>query len=297
MTATAHRTRHLVLTGASGTVASLVARRLAPTGHRLTLTGRTVPGDRPRDATAGPGAPVRYLVCDHEDPASLREAFRGADAVLVVTNDPTRPQQDRNILRAALDASVGHLVKLSAAAVHDPGADDLVTSWQRENERRIRASGIPWTMIQPRSFMTHALAWAQDIRARSATAALHPDSRNACVAPEDIAEVIALALTDDVHHGRSYQLTGPQALSAQDQTRILAELLGRPLTCRALTRSEARAGFLRRYPPAMAEALLLSADRQAAGAKSATGDTVERLTGRPPTSFTRWATAHLHRFV
>ncbi|WP_225102239.1 NAD(P)H-binding protein [Streptomyces sp. CoH27] len=294
MTATTSTSRHIVLTGATGKVAPLVARHLAAAGHRLTLTGRSVPQQRPQ---SGLQPAVRHVVCDYDRPASLSEAFRGADAVFVVTNDPTRPEHDRNILRAAADTSVGHIVKLSAAAVHDPAARDLVTTWQRENEDRIRNSGIPWTMLQPRSFMTHALAWAPGIRADSATRALHPHSRNACIAPEDIAEVAAQVLGDDTHHGRSYQLTGPQALSAEDQTRILAGLLGRPLACRALSRSEAHDAYLRRYPPAMADALLASADRQAAGAKSATTRTVERLTGRAPTTFTQWATAHLRHFT
>ncbi|MFH8342830.1 NAD(P)H-binding protein [Streptomyces sp. AM6-12] len=297
----ARETRHIVLTGATGKVAPLVARHLAAAGHRLTLTGRSVLRDRPPqgpNGTQGGLQPApRRLVCDYDRPASLREAFSGADAVFVVTNDPSRPQHDQNIVRAALDCSVGHIVKLSAAAVRDPAANDLVTTWQRENEELIRSSGLPWTMLQPRSFMTHALAWAPGIRDNATTEALHPHSRNACIAPEDIAEVASLVLGDDTHHGRSYQLTGPEALSAEDQTRILAGLLGRPLTCRALSPSAARAAYLRRYPAALADALLASAERQAAGAKSATTETVARLTGRAPTTFAQWATAHLGRFT
>lgn len=301
MTAMARRTRHIVVTGATGTVAPMLARHLAAAGHRLTLTGRSLPRDRSPHGSNGPQSGVhraiRHLVCDYDRPASLLEAFSGADAVFVVTNDPTRPQHDRNILRAAVESSVGHIVKLSAAAVHDPAAGDLVTTWQRKNEDRIRNSGIPWTMLQPRSFMTHALAWAPGIRSSATTEALHPHSRNACIAPEDIAEVASRVLGDDTHHGRSYQLTGPEALSAEDQTRILAGLLGRPLTCRSLSRTAARSAYLRRYPPAMADALLAGADRQAAGAKSATTETVEHLTGRAPTTFARWATAHLSHFT
>ncbi|MFE8942177.1 NAD(P)H-binding protein [Streptomyces sp. NPDC000963] len=290
MTPRARTSRHIVLTGATGRVASLTARHLAAAGHRLTLVSRTA-----RTTGLPPGA--RHVACDYDNPALLAETFRGADAVLVVTNDPTRPAHDRNIVRAAVEASAGHLVKLSAAAVHDPAADDLVTTWQRENERLVRDSGIPWTLLQPRSFMTHALAWAPGVRDAATTRALHPHSRNACIAPEDIAEVAALVLGDDDHHHRSYRLTGPRALSAHEQTEVLAALLGRPLTCLPLTPDEARALHLLTYPRAMADALLASADRQAAGAKSGTTDTVERLTGRAPTTFAQWAAAHLHRFA
>ncbi|AYN38380.1 hypothetical protein D9753_04945 [Streptomyces dangxiongensis] len=289
MTATATTSRHIVLTGATGQIAPLVVRHLAA-HHRLTLTSRTA-----RTTTRRPGA--EHVACDYDAPESLVDAFRGADALFVVTNDPTRPEHDRNILKAAVEASVGHIVKLSAAAVHDRGAQDLVTRWQRDNEERIRRSGIPWTMIQPRLFMSHALAWASSIRTAGVTYALHPHSRNACIAPEDIAEASARVLGDAQHHFRSYELTGPQSLTAHEQSAVLAELLGRPLVCRELSRAEAHASYSRRYPTAMADALVASAERQLAGAKARTTDTVERLTGRPATTFAEWAARHRDRFV
>ncbi|MFF7369597.1 NAD(P)H-binding protein [Streptomyces tricolor] len=281
--------RHIVLTGATGQIAPLVARHL-DARHRITLTSRTAPAAAHR-------AGVRHVACDYDDPGSLLDAFRGADALFVVTNDPTRPGHDRNIVRAAIEAGVGHIVKLSAAAVHDGRAHDLITRWQRANEERIRDSGIPWTMIQPRSFMSHALAWAPDIRRDGVVHALHPHSRNACIAPEDIAQVSARVLGDGGHHFQSYQLTGPQPLSAHEQCAVLSELLGRRLVCRELSRQEAHARYARRYSPAMADALLAGAERQLAGAKAGTTDTVERLTGRPATTFAEWAAGHLDRFA
>ncbi|MFS0691455.1 NAD(P)H-binding protein [Streptomyces nitrosporeus] len=279
---------HVVLTGATGQIASLMVRHLAAR-HRVTLTSRTPPS-----AVRPPG--VRHVACDYDAYGSVVDAFRGADALFVVTADPMRPEHDRNVVRAAVEVSVKHIVKLSAAAVLDGAAHDLVTTWQRSNEERIKASGIPWTMVQPRSFMSHAFGWAPGIRGRGSTYALYPHSRNACIAPEDIAEVSALLLGDSRHHGRSYQLTGPQALSAHEQSAVLAELLGRPLVCRALSPGEARLRYLRRYPAAMADALLTSARRQLAGAKAHVTDTVERLTGRPATTFAQWAADHRDRF-
>ncbi|MFG3408241.1 NAD(P)H-binding protein [Streptomyces sp. NPDC048142] len=279
---------HVVLTGATGQIAPLMVRHLTA-HHRVTLTSRTPPPmvRHPR---------VRHVTCDYDAYGSLVDAFRGADALFVVTSDPTRPEHDRNIVRAAVQASVKHIVKLSAAAVLDSAAHDLVTEWQRSNEERIKASGVPWTMVQPRSFMSHALGWAPGIRSHDSTYALYPHSRNACIAPEDIAEVSALVLGDSRHHFRSYQLTGPQPLSAHEKSAVLAELLGRPLVCRALSPEEAHLHYSRRYPAAMADALLASAGRQLAGAKAHATDTVERLTGRPATTFAQWAADHRDRF-
>ena len=288
MTGTAAVSRHIVLTGATGQIASLMVRNLAP-HHRLTLTSRT-----PRRAVQRSG--IRHVTCDYGDLDSVVDAFRGADALFVVTNDPTRPEHDRNIVRAAVKVSVGHIVKLSAAAVRDSAARELITEWQRTNEDRIKSSGIPWTMIQPRSFMSHALVWASSIRSSGTTYALHPHSRNACIAPEDVADVSTRVLGDAKHHFQSYQVTGPQSLSAHEQSAVLAELLRRPLTCRELSREEAYATYARRYSPVMADALIASAERQLAGAKAHTTDTVGRLIGRRATTFAQWATGHRDRF-
>ncbi|WP_331740530.1 NAD(P)H-binding protein (plasmid) [Streptomyces cyaneofuscatus] len=279
---------HLVLTGATGQIAPLMVRHLAP-HHRVTLTSRT-----PSPTAERPG--VRHIACDYSAYGSLVAAFRDADVLFVVTSNPLRSEHDRNVVKAAVEAGVGHIVQLSAAAVLDSAAHDLVTEWQRGNEERVKASGIPWTMVQPRSFMSHALGWAPDIRGHDSTYALYPHSRNACVAPEDVAEASARILGDSSHHYRSYQLTGPHALSAHEQSEILAEMLGRPVICRALSPEEAHLRYSRRYPAQMADALLMSAERQLAGAKAHITDTVERITGRPAITFAQWALGHRDRF-
>ncbi|MCE0444849.1 hypothetical protein LT493_04775 [Streptomyces tricolor] len=70
-----------------------------------------------------------------------------------------------------------------------------------------------------------------------------------------------------------------------------------PWSAGELSRQEAHARYARRYSPAMADALLAGAERQLAGAKAGTTDTVERLTGRPATTFAEWAAGHLDRFA
>ncbi|MGW7595728.1 SDR family NAD(P)-dependent oxidoreductase, partial [Streptomyces rubiginosohelvolus] len=75
-------------------------------------------------------------------------------------------------------------------------------------------------------------------------------SANACVDPGDVAEVAALALSgpDRDHAGRAYTLTGPQALSATEQTAQLAALLGLPLRFEELSPQQARTALAARYP-------------------------------------------------
>ncbi|MEU4270356.1 NAD(P)H-binding protein [Streptomyces sp. NPDC026092] len=283
--------RRIVLAGATGTVGRLAAARLAAAGtYDVTLLTR----DPARAAALG--LPGRLVGADFASPATLRTALRGADALLLVTNDPLSPEHDVNLLHAATAAGTPHVVKLSAQAVTDPDADDAITRWQRENEERLRASGLPWTLLRPRSFMTHALAWRDDIARHGIVRALHGDSLNSCVDPADIADAAVQALTGTGHIGRTYALTGPRAISVREKTATLSEVLGRPLVFEEISLDRARQEWRRRMPEILVDARTLSAERQNRGSKAAVADGVREATGHAPRSFRTWATEHAPAF-
>ncbi|MZD09666.1 NAD(P)H-binding protein [Streptomyces sp. SID5785] len=279
----------IAVTGASGTIGSLVAGRLA-THHALRLLTRHP------ERLAGSFADAELVRADYSDPPSLRRALQGVDAALLVTNDPLA-DHDRPFVQAARSAGVRHLVKLSAAAVEDAGADDLITSWQRRNERIIRSSGLDWTFLRPRAFMSNALSWAPGIRSDGVVRALHGASLNSCVDPRDVADVAVQALARKLPVGTAHRLTGPTALSPRMQTALLSRALGRSLTFEELDAGQARAHLERQLPRPVAEALLRSAQRQYAGAKRQVTTEVEDLLGRPARSFRTWATDHAYRFT
>ncbi|KAA0917827.1 hypothetical protein FGF04_38040 [Streptomyces apricus] len=186
---------------------------------------------------------------------------------------------------------------MSAASVADERAQDLITRWQRACEAALTSSGLGWTLLRPRAFMSNALSWAPSVRAEGLVRSLYGHAPNACVHPRDIADVAVLALTEQGHAGRAYTLTGPQSLSAVQQTQQLARALGRRLRFAELEPAQARTALLRRHPAAVAEALLESALRQKAGAKAQVLDTVRALTGRAPRAFGTWAHDHAHAFT
>lgn len=281
----------ILLTGATGTVGGLVARRLRGTVPLRLLTRRP---DRAADL-AGPQ--VEVVGSDFDDPASLRAALTGVTSTLLVTANPLTHAHDEHFVAAAREAGVRQVVKLSALAVTDPDAADLITAWQRRNEQLLRESGLLWTLLRPRAFMSNTLGWAISVRAEGVVRAAGGTAVNATVDPRDIAEVAALTLLDPkAHAGRAYALTGPEAISAEDQTKILGELLERPLGFEELTEAEALRRLLGRYPAPIAEALAESAARGRAGAKAQVDPTVEELLGRPAGSYRQWALDHLEAF-
>ncbi|MEU7132753.1 NAD(P)H-binding protein [Streptomyces sp. NPDC046261] len=280
----------ILVTGASGTVGGATARLLTASGHAVRLLGR----DAARLPDLGPRAEA--VTGDFADVAALRSAMTGIHAVLVVTGDPRLPGHDANVVRAAQDAGVRHLVKLSALAVTDPGAQDLITCWQRAAEERVRASGLGWTLLRPRAFMTNTLAWADGIRGSGTVRAWPADASNACVDPRDVAHVAARALTEDGHAGQAYALTGPAAVTARQQAELLGRALGRPLAFEELAPEQVRRAAEARYGAEVAQALLESAERQVQGAKSRVDPALEHLLGRPGRTFEEWAREHASLF-
>ncbi|MFE5589715.1 NAD(P)H-binding protein [Streptomyces sp. NPDC056549] len=279
----------ILVTGATGTVGREVARLLAPIRPLRILTRR------PELATVQ-GPAVTVVRGGFTDPDSLHRALTGVHAAFLVTNRVAE-EDDARFIDAARACGVRHLVKLSAAAVEDPEADDLITRWQRENERVLRESGLAWTLLRPRSFMSNTLSWAPAIRSEGVVRALYGESANACVDPRDIAEVAVHALTQDGQEGRVHALSGPEAVTAAEQTAVLSKVLGRPLRFEELGPERARSALLDRYPEAVAEALLHSAGRQQAGAKARVESAVPALLGRPARTFGTWAADHAQAFA
>lgn len=279
----------ILVTGATGTVGRALLARL-PTGCAVRVLARD-----PGRVTAAAGGGVEVVTGDYGDADALARAMAGVRAAFLVTNRVA--DDDLRLVRAARAGGVRHLVKLSAAAVADPSADDAITRWQRDAEAAVCGSGLAWTLLRPRAFMSNALSWAPSIRAERVVRALYGTSGNACVDPRDIAEVAVRALTEGGHAGAVHTLTGPEVISPAEQTAQLGRLLQVPLRFEELAPDAARAVLRARYPEPVVEALLSSAGRQRDGAKEQVSDTVRAVTGRPARSFRDWAGDHLSSFA
>ncbi|MBK3532317.1 NmrA family NAD(P)-binding protein [Streptomyces rubiginosohelvolus] len=279
----------ILVTGATGAVGREVAGLLAAAGPVRILARRperlTVRGDG-----------VEVVEGAYGDRPALDRALEGVSSVFLVTNSPTDPDDER-VAGAAAAAGVRHLVKLSMMAVEEPGADDFITRWQRRNEETIRASGVPWTFVRPRTFMSNTLSWAPGIRSAGVVRALYGDAPVACVDPRDVAAVAVAVLTGEGHEGRTYAVSGPEAITAREQTAQLSRVLGRPLRFEELGLDAARTALLAKYPRPAAEAFLESAERQRAGAKAAVVPTVEELTGCQARPYRTWAADHADAFA
>jgi uncharacterized protein YbjT (DUF2867 family) len=279
----------ILVTGATGTVGRELLRRL-PADVRVRVMAR----DPGRVAAAGPQ--IETVAGDYTDTRSLERALAGVRTAFLVTT-AVEGQHDERFLRAARAAGLQRVVKLSAAAVLDDRAQDLITRWQRASEEALRGCGLEWTLLRPRAFMSNCLSWAASVRGEGVVRALNGTSVSPCVDPRDIAGAAVRVLTEEGHEGRAYTLTGPEAIAPVEQARQLGRLLGVPLRFEELSPQQARAGLGLRYPQPVVEALLASAERQRAGAKARVDGALAALLGRPATTFREWARDHLEAFA
>jgi uncharacterized protein YbjT (DUF2867 family) len=208
----------ILVTGATGTIGSEVFQRLAAAGERPRAFVRD-----PHIARARLGDAVEHVVGDLDRPETVEAALAGVDRVFLLTRQSSRqPQQERNVIHAAVRSGVRQLVKLSVfrAAERSPLR---IARQHREAERALERSGLSYTIVRPVFLMQNLLGMLRGGAIRTAA----EDGRVAMVDARDVAAVAVAALTSRGRDGKTHTLTGPQPLSFDEVAEILSEQTGR----------------------------------------------------------------------
>ena len=276
----------IFVAGATGNAGGAVARALAAAGHPVRALIRA-----DADAARLP-AGTHVAVGDLNRPETLAPHLGGVDAVFLLSGYDGM----RDTLDLMEGAGVARVVLLSSGAV--PGGDlsNAVARHHILAERAVRDSGLAWTFLQPNSFMSDTLDWATQLRRGDVVRAPFGAARVAAVHHDDVGEVAAAALASGEHEGRTYRLSGPEALLPSDRVEILARVLGRPLRFEEQSDVEAWAEMAATKPLDHVNAFF-SFFGDGDLDESEVLPTVEELTGRRPWTFEAWARAHAHAFA
>ncbi|MFJ8888510.1 NAD(P)H-binding protein [Streptomyces sp. NPDC102402] len=276
----------VLVTGATGSVGRHVVDR---------LIAENVPV---RALTRDPGAArlpaqAEVFAGDLTDPASVAEALRGVEKLYLF---PV-PETAREIVAAARQAGVRHIVVLSSSSVLDESGDNHSGEYHRTVERAVQESGLTWTFVRPDEFATNVLwKWGHSIREEGAVRAPYGDAPRVLIHEKDIAAVAAAALLDDRHAGQAYVLTGPEAITQRDQVAAIAAATGQPVAFEEITPDQAREQMGQAMPPPVVE-MVLGYLADAVVNPPAPVDAVERITGRPALTFAQWAVDHADAFA
>jgi uncharacterized protein YbjT (DUF2867 family) len=274
----------ILVTGATGNVGTELVRALANAGHAVRALTRG--GNRSR-LPAG----VEGVVGDLNRPETLSAALAGVRGVFLLSGYQNMP----GVLAEIRRAQVEHVVLLSSSSVPTGDMDNAVARYHILSEAAVRESGVPWTFLQPSSFMSNTLQWVPQLRAGDVVRAAFPQVRVATIDPYDVAAVAATSLSSAGHAGRSYLLTGPESLLPADRVHILANILGRDLRFEGQSDAEARAEMLSAMPAEYVDAFF-SFFAEGKLDESQVRPTVQEITGRPPRTFEQWAIAHVEAF-
>jgi uncharacterized protein YbjT (DUF2867 family) len=113
-----------------------------------------------------------------------------------------------------------------------------------------------------------------------------------------VAAVAFVTLTRPGHLGKTYVLTGSEAISYRDAAEIISGVIGKDVRFVDESPEEARARRVREgVPPAVIESILAIGAYQRAGGKTVTiTNTVAELTGRPARTVAEFVREHASAF-
>ncbi|MEV5608641.1 NmrA family NAD(P)-binding protein [Streptomyces sp. NPDC052225] len=277
----------ILVTGATGNVGREVVRAVAAAGAPVRALSRSGAADG-----LPPGAEAAAGDLNRAD--SVRAALSGVQALFLLPGYGAQ----REILAAARAAGARRVVLLSSSSIPGGEESNAVTRYMMEAEAAARESGLAWTFLRPCAFMSNTLEWADQLRKGDVVRAAFPGVRAAVLDPYDIGEVAARVLLAEGtgYDGQALALSGPEALTPADRVRILGEVLGRPLRFEGLSDEEARADFSARMPQPYVEAFFRFYVDGTLD-ESPVRDTVEKVTGRAPRTFSQWAVEHAGAFA
>src|SRR5581483_10296321 len=212
-----------LITGATGAIGKSIVEQLKAAGHAIRIVTRD-----PRKASAGPLSGVEVVEGDFTKGDLPASAFAGVSRVFLF---PAFGGVEA-FLRQAKQAGVTQVVILSslaAAMEHDRDRQSPSALHHLGVEKAVTASGIPATFLRAGNFANNLLFWAHAIQTGDTVYGPYAQSRQTCIHEADVAAAAVVALTQDGHQGKTYRLTGPEALTRAQQLEAIGNALGRKL--------------------------------------------------------------------
>jgi uncharacterized protein YbjT (DUF2867 family) len=275
-----------LVTGATGKVGSALLDNLGNADIKLRAFVRAE-----TEAQSLGELDLEVALGDFLKPETLGPALEGVSTVFLLT--PIHPQQvsqATNVIQAARES--GNDPRVVRLSVHQASheAPTRISRQHAEIEDRLVSSGLPYTLLRPQSFMQNTLMSAPTVARQGKIFQPMKGGRLGMIDARDIGEVAAKVLTRDGHEGKTYTLTGPAAISFYDVAEALGEVLDKEVGYVPIPPEKAKEAMLDRgIPEWVADALNEYARAHSDGYSDWTTEDVEKLLGRPATSYKEFA--------
>ncbi|WP_433157682.1 SDR family oxidoreductase [Kribbella sp. CA-247076] len=228
----------ILVVGATGQLGGLITRILLDRAEPVRVLVRT---GSPYDGDAA----VEVVTGDLKDLDSLRKACSGVEAVVTTANATDRGGADTiesvdlagnaNLIAAAEAEGVRRFVFVSALGA-DPQHPMPLLRAKGETERRLRDSGMTWTVLQPNLFMDKLplAVIGPALAGDPVTLVGEGRRRHSLVAMRDVAEYAVAALHREEAEGQTLVIGGPEPVSWRDVVAAFEHELGREITVRTV---------------------------------------------------------------
>lgn len=280
----------ILVTGASGNNGTELIKLLVERGVPVRAMSRK----QPSRGNNG----VEFVAADFDDRESIEPALEGVEQDFLVTPSSEKVEaQQLSFVEAAKAAGVRNLVYLSQ--LHAAKVSPVrFLRYHAVVEEAINSSGMTFTHLRPNLFMQGLLAFASSIKSEGRFYAPIGDARVSIVDVRDIAAAAAAALTESGHEGKTYDITGPEALTHAEMASHLSEAAGKQVTFVDIPESamrEALVGF--GLPQWQADGLIEDYAHYRRGEAATIANVVRNVTGQPPRSFWAFARDYVQAFL
>ncbi|MGA9292279.1 MAG: SDR family oxidoreductase [Ignavibacteriaceae bacterium] len=279
----------VLITGATGNTGSLLVPALLKAGVDVRVLVRNEAKAKPLKEL---GAEV--VTGDLDEPATILPAVKNVDKIYLLTwNGETQLEQAKNVINAARYEGASHIIRHS---MWGPDNSRIIKQGD-EIEEIIKSSGLPWTLLKPTFYMQNTMMAAQTISSDGVIYWDMKDGRLAMNDIRDIADAAFAVITGEGHEGRSYILTGPEAISFNDAANTFSKVLDKEVKYvnvphEASLQSMTGMGM----PEWIAKGYVELMEGFSENFADSATNNVEILTGHPARSFEQFANDFAHVF-
>jgi uncharacterized protein YbjT (DUF2867 family) len=263
----------ILVLGGTGKTGSRLAAKLAELGLNVRTAARH-------------GADVHF---DWDDPTTHPVALRGIDRLYLVAPVMRMDFADQVVtfLDLAETEGVHHVTYLSAHGIDEAPPQVALRAVELNVIGRV---AITHSILRPAWFMQNfSETFLKPVD--GVITVPTSDGSEAFIDASDIAAVAAETLASpDTHAGAVYALTGPEAITVSEAAEVISDVTGRPTKHNDIDREiwvqdTVAAGV----PAEYGQMLRMLTETVASGKGSRPNDSVEKVTGVPPTRFADFA--------
>lgn len=272
----------IVITGATGQLGQIVIEKLLKTQNPSNVVAAV---RNPQKAESLVKAGVQVRTADYGKPETLREAFKGATQILLISSSEVgqRFTQHKAVIEAAQEAKVKQIVYTSILKA-DTSRLGLAAE-HLQTEKLIQQSGLSYTILRNGWYLENHTDNLNPALEYGVIMGSAKDGLFSSASRADFAAAAVAVLTTSGHENKIYELAGDAAFTLSDLAKAVCEKSGREVIYKDMPMGDYEKALIGVGVPAPFANLLADSDVGASlGDLHSNSHDLSRLIGRATTT-------------